>query len=930
MTEQISTWLSDRGPRVLMAFAVLTAIFALANVALDDDTEASQEPDAAVFDARDDIDRRLSPLTHSQFVLVESADGGDLLRAEPLAELVANGNALRAADQDGLLAPDDIEAQPLLANRFDRNVGAPVNGFINLADVIANGVESQFDVPLSKATDDMVKVVLAAILSQPETAGLADQISVQATQEERTLFGRQVTVVSAPALVFEVKAWNAPLGGGTFAIGPSADPIVHRKEAFNLAVEDYVRGEQEHISVLAVAAAANETSKAQGNTAAPFIILAAIAAVLVVGIALRSYWATALTGVGLAILMTWLGGISNLIGLKGGLVIELLVPISMIALGVDFAVHSMAHYQHERTHRPRAAFRIGMGSLLGALALAAATDSAAFLSNASSDIEAIVDFALAAAVGTISSFIVLGIMAPLALSIIEEHVGANPKIGRFARSTQMATVRVAIMAGVASIVTLAVSPLIGAIITVGITIMNIFVPFRYARRNPTAPDATPESVGTTGTVAKRIGDIVVGLAARPALLLITVAALTGTAIYGAVGLQGSFNVSDFFAGDTDFVQSVERLPEHVGSRSGEPNQILIEGDLTNPAAWDDIAAFVGELNDNTALARNDDGSVEMTDPQPLEVLALLTADAEAVQTTTGVRPVDADDNGVPDSAQGVEAVWVHALANGVTTNDGASLFSPAEIATIIDLDPSGDATLVQVQVPDPSDFDNLKLAKKELAADQATLEDAPLIEQATATGSGLGRLEVIDASTDALKTSLPIAVVVVFLVLLLGLRSLRYAVVTTIPMMLVAAWLYGTMALLNFELNFVTATIGAISIGVGADYAIHMTQRYRTERRKTDNHLDAVRAAAESTGIALLASAGSTAVGFAILAFAPMPLFATFGLLTALMVTFALLASLIVLPTLLGLVTPDDADSLQADGHDVEAATGAAAAAPAA
>ncbi len=51
-------------------------------------------------------------------------------------------------------------------------------------------------------------------------------------------------------------------------------------------------------------------------------------------------------------------------------------------------------------------------------------------------------------------------------------------------------------------------------------------------------------------------------------------------------------------------------------------------------------------------------------------------------------------------------------------------------------------------------------------------------------------------------------------------------------------------------------------------------------------------------------SAASSIVGFAIMGFAPMPMFSAFGILTALMIFLALIASLVVLPSLLLLVTP--------------------------
>jgi predicted RND superfamily exporter protein len=46
-------------------------------------------------------------------------------------------------------------------------------------------------------------------------------------------------------------------------------------------------------------------------------------------------------------------------------------------------------------------------------------------------------------------------------------------------------------------------------------------------------------------------------------------------------------------------------------------------------------------------------------------------------------------------------------------------------------------------------------------------------------------------------------------------------------------------------------------------------------------------------------------VGFAIIAFAPMPMFSSFGILTALMILMALVASLFVLPSLLLIIARD-------------------------
>ena len=137
------------------------------------------------------------------------------------------------------------------------------------------------------------------------------------------------------------------------------------------------------------------------------------------------------------------------------------------------------------------------------------------------------------------------------------------------------------------------------------------------------------------------------------------------------------------------------------------------------------------------------------------------------------------------------------------------------------------------------------------------------------------------------------------------MRSFKYAIVTVIPIGLVVAWLYGIMQIAGFSLNFVTAMIGAISIGVGIDYSIHMTERFREEVKRNSSKVAAINRASRGTGVALLASAASSIVGFVILGFAPMPMFASYGQLTAVMVFLALIASLIILPCLLMFVTKE-------------------------
>ena len=67
---------------------------------------------------------------------------------------------------------------------------------------------------------------------------------------------------------------------------------------------------------------------------------------------------------------------------------------------------------------------------------------------------------------------------------------------------------------------------------------------------------------------------------------------------------------------------------------------------------------------------------------------------------------------------------------------------------------------------------------------------------------------------------------------------------------MVVAWLYAFMYAAGFSINLVTATIAAVSIGIGIDFAIHFIARYREELDRHGNRA----VAAQITGCLLYTS----------------------------------------------------------------------------
>ena len=126
-------------------------------------------------------------------------------------------------------------------------------------------------------------------------------------------------------------------------------------------------------------------------------------------------------------------------------------------------------------------------------------------------------------------------------------------------------------------------------------------------------------------------------------------------------------------------------------------------------------------------------------------------------------------------------------------------------------------------------------------------------------------------------------------------------VLTVLPVGFVLACTFGTMALTGIPLNPVTATLAALSIGIGVPFTIHVTSRFLEERTTTDDGKAALRRTVSQTGGALAGSALTTAIGFGILTTSTLVPFEQLGYVIVYAIVFSLIAAVLVLPSLLAL-----------------------------
>ena len=153
-----------------------------------------------------------------------------------------------------------------------------------------------------------------------------------------------------------------------------------------------------------------------------------------------------------------------------------------------------------------------------------------------------------------------------------------------------------------------------------------------------------------------------------------------------------------------------------------------------------------------------------------------------------------------------------------------------------------------------------------------------------------------------------LGVLFVFVLLLLYYRHPVKSVAPLIPMLFVIGWQNIYMDAFGISVSPLGASLGALSVGIGAEYTIIVMERYYEEREKGVGPLDAVETAGQRVGKAISVSGMTTVFGFSALTLSPFPILADFGYLTVGVIFLTLVAALTTLPPILIVM-----DSLKAD-----------------
>ena len=160
------------------------------------------------------------------------------------------------------------------------------------------------------------------------------------------------------------------------------------------------------------------------------------------------------------------------------------------------------------------------------------------------------------------------------------------------------------------------------------------------------------------------------------------------------------------------------------------------------------------------------------------------------------------------------------------------------------------------------------------------------------SGTPIFFLLLIDLIAQRGRLAILFALMAILFILTIDFKSLKFAFIALIPIILGAVWMVGLMGVLGIKFDMSNVMALPLILGIGIDDAIHIIHRYRREGN--------IPIVLKTAGKAILLTSLTTMVGFGSLGFSPHRGLAGMGHVLFLGVGACFLTSVFVLPLILG------------------------------
>lgn len=601
----------------------------------------------------------------------------------------------------------------------------------------------------------------------------------------------------------------------------------------------------------------NEINDASNESTGQLLILVVVLVIGVLFATFRSPLDVTLTMVALLLAIIWSNGFASFLDFEPSF-FAIIVPILLVGLGVDYGIHLIMRYREDLIENwdIKKASSSSIMYVGSALLLATTTTMVGFLSNVTSDITPIREFGIQVALGVLSAFVIFVTFIP-ACRVLVDTLYQNKGIKPLSEKN--------------------------------IKLMK---------------EKKGENIEDTNSSLNYFMDIGAKVSLKsPEKVLAVVAVITLLAGVTATGISTEFDFNDFLPEEVEITQHFHYLQDEF-STSNEFSFIYISGSVATFDVFNEMNNTQYELADGDKWVNTDQSAMF----SPINGMRDLAND------NSEINPFDfydstfeelfnsRDENGdlVPDTDEDVRY-----LLDWIMIGEGKTI--PNMVSNFIYYDEEeDDYTVAYILVNTKSKNAYFEEVVNELVKDTMSLENLEKegkVDSVVVTGPPAIFDVVIKTINETMIGSIAYTILLSFIILtavfwytdgqpLLGIISM-------LPVLLVLVWILGTMVTIGYTLNVMTILIGALTVGLGVTYAIHISHRFIEEMEHHHSLDKAINNTVKNTGSALFGAAMTTVLGFGVLFFAILPPMKQFGTMTALTILYSFLSSVWVLPSML-------------------------------
>ena len=378
------------------------------------------------------------------------------------------------------------------------------------------------------------------------------------------------------------------------------------------------------------------------------------------------------------------------------------------------------------------------------------------------------------------------------------------------------------------------------------------------------PIATPANTeGNKGLVNKLLISIGNLVTQKPKAVIITLTAITLVIGIGISKLSVNTNPARMYPDGHPAKESSILINDKLGGFM--PVSIVFEGDIKEPYLLKKIDEVEQRIKEMPEV-----GTTQSIAKVAKQISRALFNEREEMYDK------------IPDSYEAISQYFELYMMSG----------DPDDLEKMVDFD--FERAMILVRFKDMN-TPVMRRCVKEIKAMTADIPEVKYIGGNADIFSSMDK-HIVDGQVKSIIMSL--MAVLIIIAIAFGARSIKGAFLQIIPLVMAIIILFGMMGFAGIELNFTTALLSSIMIGVGVDYTIHLVWRYREERRGGLNAEEAMKKTIHTSGRGIILNAISVIIGFAALIFSDFLSVRFFGILMVVIILVCLIGGLLMIPSL--------------------------------